>query len=88
MNTYTLYIGSNNVTKLLELDTIESIVSERHEGFTIQQAVGYWLGQKEFTAVVTINDDQVTIMQTIERLKDVLHQDAIGYQVVPELKFA
>lgn len=87
MSTYQIYIGSNNATKELELDKIEDICSEHHEGFTIQPATGYWMGQREHTAVVTITDNQSKIDATIQELKNKLHQEAIAFQKVPMMHF-
>ena len=41
--TFTLYIGSNNKTKTLELDRIKTITGKRHDGFTLYTATGAWL---------------------------------------------
>lgn len=83
-----LFIGSNNKTKRLEIDKIEQVVNKRHEAFTLHKAVGYWQGEKEHSAVVTIEGDSETILETIKDLKASLRQDAIGYTELPELKLA
>jgi hypothetical protein len=88
MQTFTLYIGSNNETKELELDKIKQIISRSHDGFTIYTATGAWLGSEEATAVVLIHDIPEKIMATIAALRIDLHQDAIGYQIAPTLNFA
>jgi hypothetical protein len=88
MKTIELYIGSNNVTHELELDKIEKILANGHDGFTIQEAKGYWLGKPERTAVVTIAGDLDEILDTIDILKNELHQDAIAYRQVPSMVFA
>lgn len=87
METYTLYVGSNNETKQLELDRIRDIAAREHQGFTLYTATGYWLGSEEATAVLIIHDDPAKIRATIEALRVELHQDAIGYQVAPLLQF-
>lgn len=87
MQTYTIYVGSNNETKQLELDQIRSIASKRHDGFTLYTATGYWLGSQEETAVLVIHDDPIKINMTITDLKLDLDQDAIGYQVAPTMHF-
>jgi hypothetical protein len=86
--TYQIYVGSNNQTKQLELFLIEQILADRHVGFTLEQATGYWKGEKEATAVITIADTSKSVMQTIRELKIKLNQDAIAYQIVPEMRFA
>lgn len=88
MKTIELFVGSNNDTKQLELTKIETILARNHEGFTISQAVGYWLGVKETTAVIVISDNLEKILTTIEQLKVELAQDAIAYHEVKALKFA
>lgn len=88
MQTFQLYVGANNTTKRLELAKIRRIVGARHNGFTVYPVTGYWHGQSEQTAIVIINDNTNKIKQTIEILKNALSQDAIGYQVVPNMQFA
>jgi hypothetical protein len=88
MRTYTIYIGSNNETKRLELDRIREIVTRRHKGFTLYTATGYWLGSAEDTAVLIIFDTWSSIIRTLSDLKIDLEQDAIGYQESPEMVFA
>ncbi len=88
MQTFTIYVGSNNDTHELELDRINKIASGNHDGFTLYTATGHWLGTEEATAVLIIHDDPAKVMATIERLKTDLHQDAIGYQLAPLLQFA
>lgn len=87
METFTIYIGSNNETKELELDRINSITSGNHKGFTLYTATGHWLGTEEATAVLIIHDEPAKIMDTIQTLKRELHQDAIAFQEVPTLQF-
>lgn len=86
--TYQLYIGSNNRTKRLELAKIRRIVGARHEGFTVVPVTGYWHGEAEHTALVVIDDDDSKILATIATLKDELEQEAIGYQLAPQMQFA
>lgn len=87
METYTVYVGSNNKTKQLELDKIKSICQRNHDGYTIYTATGAWLGSEEATAVIVIHDQAGKIRATLDALKVELHQDAIGYQVAPTLQF-
>lgn len=86
--TWTIYIGSNNETKKLELDRIREIASKRHEGMTIYTATGVWLGTLEDTAVLIIHDSVSKLVRTVSDLKLDLDQDAIGYQVAPTMQFA
>lgn len=86
--TVQIYIGSNNDTNKLETERIAAIVSSNHDGFTIYEALGYWLGKPEATAVVIVSDDKAKIEATISELKIALNQDAIAYQILPGLRFA
>lgn len=88
METFTIYIGSNNETKELELDRINAITGDNHDGFTLYTATGHWLGTEEATAILIIHDDPAKVMATIDTLKTELHQDAIGYQRAPLMQFA
>lgn len=88
MQTFTIYVGSNNNTKELELDRIRAIAARRHDGLTLYTATGYWLGTPEDTAVLIIHDLPEKVHATIADLKAELHQDAIGYQEAPVLQFA
>lgn len=86
--TYNLFIGSDNRTKRLNVSKIEQIMSDRHEGFTLYPVTGYWHGQQEHSMLVIVNDDNDKIKQTISILKQELVQEAIGYQIVPDMQFA
>lgn len=88
MQTFTIYVGSNNDTKELELDRINRMLAPRHQGYTLYTATGHWLGTEEDTAVIIIHDDPAAIHATIDALKTELDQDAIGYQVAPLMQFA
>jgi hypothetical protein len=85
-NAFTLYIGSNNETKLLELEKITAILDSYFEGYTLLQAKGVWKGEHETTAVVEVSTEK-DILPVIEELKTELHQDAIAWRVAPVLNF-
>lgn len=85
--TLRIYIGANNQTKELELDNIRDIFAGSHEGFTIEQATGYWHGVPENTAIVTVSDEYKRILATIKRARRLLDQEAIAFQRVEELEF-
>ena len=70
-----IYIGSNNDTKILELDKIQNILSTWLESYTIIQAMGVWKGTKENTAIVEIYGTYN--LGIIEILKRELKQDSI-----------
>ena len=85
--TLELFIGSNNKTHKVERVLLEQTLAKYHEGFTISPAVGYWAGAREDSVTVLISDDFSTIINTIQRLKQVLKQDAIAYHEVTPLEF-
>lgn len=85
--TLELFIGSNNKTGKVDRDLLENTLSKYHQGFTIQPSVGYWLGTREQSVIVTLSDDYSTILDTIRKLKQVLKQDAIAYHEVTPLEF-
>jgi hypothetical protein len=87
MTTYTIYIGSDNRTHRLERTKIERILARRHDGFTVSEAVGYWKGLRERTAVVSLAGERLAVLASIADLKAELEQDAIAYQRAPEMRF-
>ena len=62
-------------------------LAKYHEGFTVQPAKGYWQGMSEDSVTVIIHDDEQLIRQTVQRLKQVLKQDAIAMHEVAPLEF-
>jgi len=81
------FIGSDNQTKQLNVDTIVSIVNTNHEAFTLQYPViGYWRGEAEETAVLYLSDERQKVMNTLGELKEVLNQEAIAYQIENDLQ--
>lgn len=81
------YIGSNNITKELEVEKIITILDKSHEGFTLDYPViGYWRGEAEKTAIVYLGDSEDKVLATLKELKIALGQEAIAYQVEAELK--
>lgn len=87
MNTLELFIGSNNTTHKVEVNKLKAVLNQYHKGWTMQNALGSWLGTEEDSVIVTISDDKTTIMSTINRLKQELQQDAIAYREVTPLEF-
>lgn len=80
------FIGSNNKTKKLEVDKIISTVSINHEAFTLDYPViGCWSGEVEETAVLYLSDERQKVMNTLNKLKEVLDQEAIAYQIENKL---
>lgn len=80
------FIGSDNQTKQLNVDTIVSIVNTNHEAFTLDYPViGCWRGEVEETAVLYLSDERQKVMNTLNKLKEVLDQEAIAYQIENKL---
>lgn len=81
------FIGSNNKTKELEVDKIISTVNANHEAFTLDYPViGYWRSEAEQTAVLYLSDERSKVMNTLNKLKEVLDQEAIAYQIENDLQ--
>lgn len=87
VSTIELFIGSNNQTKRVERDILEHILNANHEGYTLYNCKGMWLGQSEDSVGVIISDSKNSIMQTIKELKYKLRQDAIAFHEVTPLEF-
>lgn len=85
--TLELFIGSNNTTHVVEVDKLKQILNKYHKGWTMQNALGSWLGTEEDSVVVTISDGMSKIMQTINEIKVELEQDAVAYREVTPLEF-
>lgn len=84
---YTLYIGSNNETKKLNIPYAVDIISVRYKGFTYGIVKGYWRGELEDTLRVEIAtvDSQETISKLCSELKQLLKQDAIMLTISNDL---
>jgi hypothetical protein len=87
MKTFRIYIGSNNTTGIVELAKIEATLNTQFEGYTVEEAFGYWLGSRERSVVITLSADESKVLAAIKELKLILKQDAIGYQVTTKLNF-
>lgn len=87
MNTYNLYIGANNTTGQVEIDTLTHLLDGFTDGFTIIKSDGVWKGKHEGSVVVVIQSEPEYIEVLMKVLKEDLQQEAIGYQLVNELKF-
>ncbi len=81
------YIGSNNITKQLEVGKLVTILNRNHDGFTLQYPVtGAWKGEIEDTAILYLTDERQKVLDTLNELKEVLDQEAIAYQIDNELQ--
>lgn len=75
---YTLYIGSNNETGVLEKEKAIEIISQYFDSFSCYEIDGYWKGKAENTLkveIVTENSPNDTSM--IDDLKRALKQESI-----------
>lgn len=70
-----IYIGSNNDTKVLEIEKIKEVMLQSNSGYTLILASGFWEGIAEDTAIIEIYGDYNTGI--IPELKTQLKQDSI-----------
>lgn len=85
---YKLYVGSNNETKELEMDKIESILQANLDGYTLYSARGCWKGVSEDSVIIEVQGvSYEKIMEIASTLRDSLEQDAVALQEVPDLSF-
>jgi hypothetical protein len=85
---YKIYVGSNNETKKLEAKKAISIVSKYFEGFTCQNANGFWRGLSEKTLIIEIEtDNKKKVIELAEELKIALFQEAIAVAKIGKMQF-
>ncbi len=85
---YKLYVGSNNTTKKLEDKKAIAIASKYFEGFTCQNANGFWKGLSEKTLVIEIEtDNKKKVIELAEELKTALFQEAIAVARIGKMQF-
>ena len=88
MAVHRLYVGANNTTKEVAVDSLKAILNAYFEGYSLLPAEGMWKGTPEKSVVLEIQTDEVgKVKDLIAVLKDKLEQQAIGYQVLPEMSF-
>lgn len=85
--TIQLFIGSNNTTHKVEVSKLKEVLNKYHQGWTMQNAIGSWMGTEEQSVTVIIDDEFTAIESTMLELKRVLKQDAIAYQEVNTVRF-
>jgi len=96
--TFKLFIGSNNETGELELNKIKTLSDIYFgDGFTSQEAIGYYKGTEEAigyykgteeaTAILTVSTDEVNVLNFIHQAKITLEQESIGMIALPEMAF-
>jgi len=85
---YKIYVGSNNETKKLEDKKAIAIASKHFEGFTCQNASGFWKGTAEKTLIIEIEtDDKKKVIELAEELKTALFQEAVAVAKIGKMQF-
>ncbi len=85
---YKIYIGSNNTTKRLEAKKAVSIASKYFDGFTCQNANGFWKGISEKTLIIEIEtQNKKKVIELAEELKASLYQEAIAVAQIGKMQF-
>lgn len=96
MITLQLYLGRNipdttdTVTEQQVSDFLRFVVTPRFDGFTVQEALGYWKGQPEQTVVLTIcceAYDQPKVAEIAQLYKAQFKQDSVAVQQLPAMQF-
>ena len=96
MITLQLYLGRNipdttdTVTEEQISDFLRFVVTPRFEGFTVQEALGYWKGQPEQTVLLTIcckSYDQPKVAEIAQLYKQQFSQDSVAIQQLPAMSF-
>ena len=85
--TVEILVGADNVTGLVDRETLAAILDSRHEGWTIRDGIGSWQGKREESVTVLLSDDHDAVMATIRSLITPLRQDAIAWHEVAPLQF-
>lgn len=88
--TYQLFCGRNIPTGGTVTDDQMATFLARvpFDGFTVQDAVGYWKGEKEATLVLTIcTDDYQLVLDTAALYKGMFAQEAVAIQEMPAMAF-
>ena len=86
---YTLFIGSNNETGLLEQDKIIDTVKTFVDGFTFSAVKGYWKAKQEDTLKVEISTPKAyeAVLSLCRELKSNLKQDSIMLETSGSVDF-
>lgn len=85
---YKIYVGSNNETKKLEAQKAIQIASTYFEGFTCQNANGFWKGTAEKTLIIEIEtQNKKKVIELAEELKEALYQEAIAVAKIGKMQF-
>jgi hypothetical protein len=89
-HTYQLFCGRNILTggTVTDAEIAAFLKLIPFEGFTVQECVGYWKGEREETLLLTVCTDYYKLVQqTAELYKEMFHQEAIAIQELPAMQF-
>jgi hypothetical protein len=96
MNTFQLFLGRNipdttaTVTDDQISDFLRFVVQPRFDGFTVQEAIGFWKGQPEDTVILTIcceDYGQPKVAEIAQLYKAQFKQDSVAIQQLPAMQF-
>lgn len=85
--TYTLFIGADHDTHVVDMRRLHIVLDEMRDGYTVVPSFGRRHGKTELSVMVTILDSRESVMTTVEELKIVLRQDSIGIVTSREMWF-
>jgi hypothetical protein len=89
--TYQLMLGLNipqggTVTDAQWEFFIKHMVAPEFDNFTVQDAVGYWKGEREPTKLLTICTSQrLKVLRIADRYKAIFSQEAVAIQEFPPI---
>jgi hypothetical protein len=96
MSTFQLYLGRNipNSDVVVSEDDIKNflfdVVQPRFDGFTVQEALGFWKGTAEDTVILTISCkgcDQPKVAEVAQLYKELFRQESVGVLTLPAIEF-
>lgn len=90
VRTYQLFCGRNIPTggTVTDKEIATFLARVPFDGFTVQEAVGYWKGEMEETLVLTVcTDDYSKVLDTAELYKGMFRQEAVAIQEMPAMAF-
>ena len=79
MKLINLYIGSDNITKEVNLNLIENFLNKYFDGYALFKNDGYYKGLKESSVKIEILTDitKTKLFNLIKELKVLLNQNSI-----------
>lgn len=84
-------IGSTDYVSSIQWETFSHSIDKAFEGYTVQDALGSWKGNKEKTKVVSIlcksKEDEEKVKTLCSLYCKTFNQDAVAVQELPALTF-